>query len=98
MDKDFLNDVKFEKKIKLKKPKKRETKEQLQKEKAARGRKRFRQKLLRLVYFLIMVFMLWHGTMYCIGGVFSASSGNEVTAKMVWDSFWEGFNEEYEEK
>ena len=31
MDKGFLNDVEFEKKIRLKRPKKRETREQLEK-------------------------------------------------------------------
>lgn len=94
MNKDFLNGVRFNKEVKLKRPKKPPTEKQLISEKKKRRNKRFNKKLMRLVFFLLMVVMLGYVSIISCNGFLSVSAGKPVTIFELIGVFVEGFNEE----
>lgn len=93
MNKQFLNDVKFDKEVKLKRPKKVPTEKQLHKEKEKRRRKRFNQKLMRLFFFLIIITVLCYIAYISCNGLLSVVAGRPVTIIELIQVFIEGFIE-----
>ena len=81
MNKQFLNDVKFEKDVRIKRPKKPPTEKQLHKEKEKRRQKRFNQKLTRLVFFLLTAAVLCYASVLSCEGFISAAAGRRATIK-----------------
>lgn len=95
MNRFFLNDVKFEKNIKLKRPKKpKDIEEQGLKEKTVRRSKRFKMKLMRLIFFFFVIVMLTYMSFMCCNGFLSVATGRPVTIIELIQVFMEGFNED----
>lgn len=95
MNRFFLNDVEFEKKIKLKRPKKpKDLEEQKVRERTARRKKRFRTKLMRLVFFLSIILILTYASFMSCNGFLSVAAGRPVTIIELIQVFMEGFNED----
>ena len=90
MNKQFLNDVKFDKEIKLKRPKKVPTEKQLHKEKEKRRQKRFNKKLTRLVFFLLTVVVICYVSILSCEGFISMAAGRRVTIKEFVGAFFSG--------
>lgn len=81
MDKDFLNEVKFKRKIKLK-PKK------LKPEKKSGSI--FQKKITRLIFFIVILIMLFYGGRYAICCIASFVKGTEYQS-------WQELKKSYQE-
>lgn len=90
MNKDFLNSVEFETKVRIKRPKQpKEVKADLEKEKAARRSKRFQKKLMRLVFFLFTSAALVWVLIYSCESTFSYLGGERVDLRdiiSIWNT------------
>lgn len=78
MNKTFLNDVNFERDIRIKRPKKGPTDAQLRKEKQKRKDKRHRKKVMRLVYFIFTVAAIVWSSIFACETTFSYVGGRRV--------------------
>jgi len=79
MNKSYLDDVVFDKAIKLKRPKKfKDTEVSIDREKKTRRRRNLGSKLLRLVYFFITIAVVCYASMASCSGILSVSAGRHV--------------------
>ncbi len=86
MNRFFLNDVKFEKNVKLKRPKKpKDLEKQETREKTVRRSKRFKMKLMRLVFFFLTVAAIAYASLYTCESLFTISSGQPFKIQMLWE-------------
>jgi len=79
MDKGFLDEVVFDKRVRIKRPKKfKQTEESINKKKSVRRKKRFTSKLLRLFYFIATVAVICYASWTSCFGIMSISAGYKV--------------------
>lgn len=76
MNRDFLNDIRFKKKVKLEKPMPKDVEKWLD-DVGNERRNRIFAKLLRLLYFIIILFALWFGGKYAVESFVSFCRGTE---------------------